>query len=166
MDFVISHDESSLQNVTGKLSKTYPSINRLSECKSRGKPRGSPPPQTGPASVFNEGINVEHVDPDRASLTWHDDEITGFDPDDPDDDGEGIDGVGFRPTAARIELRQQKKRQQLAEYRSRMNKEARAKRFEKRAGSIAMASSGGEEDPDSTRKVRFSEGSSNVMFTV
>jgi hypothetical protein len=49
------------------LSRSYPSINRLADSKSRRKRAGTPP--------LDEESGV--VDPERAALTWHDDEITG-----------------------------------------------------------------------------------------
>lgn len=65
-------------------------------------------------------------------LYWSDAEITGHDPDDPMDDGYGINGIGFRPTAGQAHQRSQRRKQQLAEYRSRENKEARQRRIERR----------------------------------
>ncbi|KAE8136303.1 hypothetical protein BDV38DRAFT_284049 [Aspergillus pseudotamarii] len=66
------------------------------------------------------------------SLTWHDSEITGHDPSDPNDDGYGINGIGFKPTAAMAWNRSQKRQKQLAEWKSREAREAREKRREKR----------------------------------
>lgn len=65
-------------------------------------------------------------------LYWIDAEITGHDPDDPTDDGYGINGIGFRPTAGQAYQRSQRRKQQLAEYRSRETKEARQRRSERR----------------------------------
>lgn len=74
----------------------------------------------------------EIVDPLRASLTWQEDEITVYDPEDSDDDGEGMDGVGFQspPGAARATAR--KKMRQLAEYRRMVEREAREGRRRRR----------------------------------
>ncbi|KAE8380045.1 hypothetical protein BDV26DRAFT_290759 [Aspergillus bertholletiae] len=66
------------------------------------------------------------------SLTWHDTEITGHDPSDPNDDGYGINGIGFKPTAAMAWSRSQKRQKQVAEWKSREAREAREKRREKR----------------------------------
>ncbi|GMF71313.1 hypothetical protein AFCA_001000 [Aspergillus flavus] len=66
------------------------------------------------------------------SLTWHDSEITGHDPNDPNDDGYGINGIGFKPTAAMAWNRSQKRQKQLAEWKSREAREARERRREKR----------------------------------
>ncbi|KAF7171612.1 hypothetical protein CNMCM5623_003963 [Aspergillus felis] len=68
------------------------------------------------------------------SLTWNDSEITGHDPKDPNDDGYGINGIGFKPTAAIAWARAQKRRKQVAEWKSREAREAREKRRERRDG--------------------------------
>ncbi|KAJ5094445.1 hypothetical protein N7456_010306 [Penicillium angulare] len=65
-------------------------------------------------------------------FTWHDDEITGHDPSDPTDDGYGINGVGFKPTAAMAWARSQKRQKQVAEWKTREAREAREKRRERR----------------------------------
>ncbi|CEJ90291.1 hypothetical protein VHEMI06084 [[Torrubiella] hemipterigena] len=98
--------------------------------------------------------DMEVVDPVRASLTWHEDEITIYDPDDEDDDGTGINGVGFKPTPALAHVRAMKRQQQMAEYRKREESEARAKRNQRRRdGSSASR----HEDKLAARKVRFLE---------
>ncbi|KAJ5667038.1 hypothetical protein N7507_002902 [Penicillium longicatenatum] len=81
------------------------------------KQRLSPPP----AAVSKE-------DP----FTWHDYEITGHDPTDPTDDGYGINGVGFKPTAAIAWARSQKRQKQVAEWKTREAREAREKRRQRR----------------------------------
>ncbi|KAL6249521.1 hypothetical protein RBB50_003374 [Rhinocladiella similis] len=63
---------------------------------------------------------------------WHDSEITGHDPDDPDDDLYGINGVGFRPTPAIAWSRSRRRKQQLEEYKNREAREARQQRSERR----------------------------------
>ncbi|KAF2799487.1 hypothetical protein K505DRAFT_321096 [Melanomma pulvis-pyrius CBS 109.77] len=73
--------------------------------------------------------------PPRSSLTWQDSEITGhlIDPSrDPEDDGTGLNGIGFKPTPALAYARAQRRRQQLMDWRAREAKEARAKRSERR----------------------------------
>ncbi|GIZ38289.1 hypothetical protein CKM354_000170900 [Cercospora kikuchii] len=72
---------------------------------------------------------------DPASLTWQDSEITGHEITSPDDDGEGINGIGFRPTPAIAYARSQKRRQQVEGWKAREAKEARQKRLERRRGS-------------------------------
>ena len=144
------------------LARAYPSINRLSDSKSRAarKRMGTPPLIGSMETSLEVGIDEAErriVDPDRAALTWHDDEITGHNPDDPDDDGEGINGIGFRPTPAMAYARSEKRRLQMAEYRNREAREARQKRSERRRvgmkdeREMAKASQG-------ARRVRFLEG--------
>lgn len=81
------------------------------------------------------------------SLTWQDSEITGhlWDPSmDLDDDGEGINGIGFRPTAAIEWKRKEGRKRQVTEWRAREAKEDRRRRFEKRKmGGGSSSSSGG-----------------------
>ncbi|PKY05912.1 hypothetical protein P168DRAFT_289321 [Aspergillus campestris IBT 28561] len=89
--------------------------------------RRSPPP---PASSAAE-------DP----LTWHDSEITGHDPTDPTDDGYGINGIGFRPTAATAWMRSQKRQKQMTEWKNREAREARERRKDRRnAGGLDLHS--------------------------
>ena len=137
----------------GSLKGTYPSINRLAESKSRKKRTGTPPLMS---SFSSEDMEADpEIDNERASLTWHDDEITGHDPTDPDDDGEGINGIGFRPTPAEAYARTQKRRQQMAEYRNREAREARKMRSERRRGSEMSKAS--KEEQETARRVRFLE---------
>jgi hypothetical protein len=139
------------------LGRAYPSINRLADSKSRGKPKraGTPPPPLFGAADASLEMARENdvVNEERAALTWHDDEITGHDPTDPDDDGEGINGIGFRPTPAEAYARAQKRRQQMAEYKNREAREARAKRSERRRGTEP----GSKEEKEAERRVRFME---------
>ncbi|KAI0534722.1 hypothetical protein GGR58DRAFT_44085 [Xylaria digitata] len=126
---------------SGNLQKSYPSINRLADSKSRCRKRAGTPPlssrrkgsaqsQLGKQDEEEEEPVV--VDPVRAALTWREDEITVYDPEDKDDDGTGINGIGFKPTAAVAYQRAQKRRQQLAEYKKREESEARARRNQRR----------------------------------
>lgn len=50
------------------------------------------------------------------------------------DDGTGINGIGFRPTAGQAAARSLKRRRQLEEWRRREEREEREKRREKRRG--------------------------------
>lgn len=90
-------------------------------------------------------------------LYWIDDEITGHNPDDPTDDGYGINGIGFRPTAGQAYQRSQRRQQQLAEYRSRETREARQRRGERRRTALTESAepSIGEEKK---ARVHFEEG--------
>ncbi|SPJ71615.1 uncharacterized protein FTOL_01343 [Fusarium torulosum] len=144
----------------GNLQHAYPSINRLSESKSRIKKRtGSPPlrmkrPFRRPFDDSDEE-EVQIVDPVRAALTWHEDEITIYDPEDEDDDGVGINGIGFKPTAALAQTRAMKRRQQMAEYRKREESEARARRSQRRGCGSGVKFRSEEQSPP--RKVRFTD---------
>lgn len=154
---------------TGKpksgLARSYPSINRLSDSKSRAQRRrmGSPPLLGSTNGALDAEIDEAEkriVDPDRAALTWHENEITGHDPDDPDDDGEGINGVGFRPTPAMAYARSEKRKLQMTEYRNREAREARAKRSERRRTGVNSKKEREAESvaDESARRVRFLEG--------
>lgn len=92
--------------------------NPLAAAKPRSQRRSPPPPHSSPE------------DP----LTWHDSEITGHNPTDPSDDGYGINGLGFKPTASMAWNRSQKRQKQVADWRSREAREARERRREKREG--------------------------------
>lgn len=164
----------------GRLHKSYPSINRLSDSKSRSsrKRAGTPPLAASkanpPGAMEQTGVDgrgggggddadVEIVDPVRAALTWHTDEITVYDPEDEDDDGTGINGIGFKPTPAVAYSRTMRRKQQLAEYRKREERDARARRSHRRraspgpvaAAAAAPVGSGAAEEAE--RKVRFME---------
>jgi hypothetical protein len=152
------------------LARAYPSINRLSDSKSRAskpKKRSGTPPLFGSAE---EGLEMDEgekivVDEERAALTWHDDEITGHLGTDPDDDGEGINGIGFKPTPAMAYARTEKRRQQMQEYKNREAREARSKRSERRRASEVSKSS--REEQETARRVRFLEGEvNNIISTV
>ncbi|KAL4871007.1 hypothetical protein BDV12DRAFT_184113 [Aspergillus spectabilis] len=67
-------------------------------------------------------------------LTWDYAEITGHNPTDPEDDGYGINGIGFKPTAAIAWARSQKRQKQVAEWKHREAREARERRRERRDG--------------------------------
>ncbi|KHN97175.1 uncharacterized protein MAM_04772 [Metarhizium album ARSEF 1941] len=113
-------------------------------------------PRQGDVNVAGSPVADEDdvvVDPVRAALTWHEDEITIYDPNDKDDDGTGINGVGFKPTPAIAEARAIRRRHQMAEYRRREEKEARAKRSQLRGGEKPLPARLKNKSP--ARKVRF-----------
>jgi hypothetical protein len=70
--------------------------------------------------------------PEDNPMTWQLSEITGHDPNDPNDDGYGVNGIGHKPTPVQAWARSQRRRQQLAEYKSREAREARQRRSERR----------------------------------
>jgi hypothetical protein len=140
--------------------------------KSRNQKRAGTPPLTATSTpkttsssmtaskASEEALEEDQsgiVDPVRASLTWHEDEITVYDPNDSDDDGTGINGIGFKPTPAVAHARSVKRRQQLAEYRKREEREARSRRFLRRRGSPPGLSGLKEKGRAERRKVRFLE---------
>ncbi|KAI1197429.1 hypothetical protein F5X97DRAFT_179011 [Nemania serpens] len=126
---------------SSNLQKSALSIRRLTGSKSRRRRRVGTPPLSSKGKENAESLSMKGgegeeevviVDPVRAALTWREDEITVYDPEDKDDDGTGVNGVGFKPTAAVAYQRAQKRRQQLAEYRKREESEARARRSQRR----------------------------------
>jgi hypothetical protein len=107
--------------------------------------------------------NHHKAKPDVSGLTWQDSEITGHEIHRSlGDDGEGINGVGFRPTPAIAQARRQKRKHQLSEWRAREAREARQRRFEKRQqgggkGCSVDLNVGGDGDEGQRRVVRFEE---------
>ncbi|KAK1456258.1 hypothetical protein CMEL01_16526 [Colletotrichum melonis] len=165
--------------------RSHPSFNKLQDPKARGRRRAGTPPlkgrkgtnKTNPAIIASAAAGLQQqqedqemktiVDPVRAALTWKEEEITIYDPEDKDDDGTGINGVGFMPTAAMAYARTQKRRLQLAEYKKREESEARARRSQRRRGSGAglpsKPSAGG--SGGGVRKVRFTESEASTVVT-
>ena len=96
------------------------------------------------------------------TLWWHDEEITGHNPNDPTDDGYGINGVGFLPTPAIANARAERRKKQVAEWKNREAREARQKRGDRRrrrdleSGPSGSGTNHGNRANDS-RKVRFLE---------
>ncbi|EGR49186.1 uncharacterized protein TRIREDRAFT_121660 [Trichoderma reesei QM6a] len=142
------------------------SVDGTPEPQPRKKRAGTPPlrfkkgnPQDGQSDADDE---AEVADPLRASLTWHEDEITIYDPDDKDDDGTGINGVGFKPTPALAHARIMKRRQQMAEYRKREENEARNRRMQRRRGELTLSARRDRKSPPS-RRVRFMDGESRNL---
>jgi hypothetical protein len=93
------------------------------------------------------------------NMTWQDDEITGHDVDHTaDDDGEGINGIGFIPTPAMVTKRSEWRRRQILEWRARESKEARQRRYDKRKSSHRDSVISLEEGGSFKRRmVRFAE---------
>lgn len=145
----------------------------LESLKSKGRRRAGTPPLAASASKLRNpdqpsDAAAEVIDPIRAALTWHEDEITVYDPDDEDDDGVGINGIGFKPTPAIAYARTMKRKQQLAEYKKREEREARARRSSRRRGSPDRAPKMQRRESASTenaRKVHFTDGESAAMIT-
>lgn len=74
---------------------------------------------------------------------------------DPDDDGTGLNGIGFRPTPAMAWQRMQKRKNQVQEWRAREAKEARQKRSERRNKATAMMGNVDSDIANTRRTVRF-----------
>ncbi|TLS27685.1 hypothetical protein PpBr36_04314 [Pyricularia pennisetigena] len=145
----------------------------------KGRDQRAGPPsvaaKTSGDGTATEDSDMDVVDPVRAALTWHEDEITVYDPNDEDDDGVGINGIGFRPTPAIAHARSMKRRQQLAEYKKREEREARARRNLRRRTSPKSSSEAAKvSDCDAkrshsseppARRVRFTEFEPTVVIT-
>jgi len=99
-------------------------------------------------SIDNAGPNDDDIypTPDQSHLTWQDSEITGHEIDTttPDDDGEGINGLGFKPTAAMARARSLKRRQQVSAWRTREAREARDARVRRLGRRRGLGESEGE----------------------
>ncbi|KAK1590179.1 uncharacterized protein LY79DRAFT_555300 [Colletotrichum navitas] len=153
------------------LQRPHSLMDRLHDSKSKGRRRAGTPPlkdrKGKVAQAQDEDREMKIVDPVRAALTWKEEEITIYDPEDEDDDGTGINGVGFMPTAAMAYARTQKRRLQLAEYKKREESEARARRNQRRRGSAAGLGSGNSSSGrgGGVRKVRFTEAEPNPVVT-
>lgn len=96
--------------------------------------------RTGQSHRRNKSPSPPHF----STLTWQDSEITGHLADpakDPDDDGTGLNGIGFRPTPAMAYARAQRRRQQVLDWKAREAREARAKRSERRRRGVGGTSS-------------------------
>lgn len=148
----------------GRLQKSYPSINRLQDSKSRSRKRaGTPPVSKKKAPDPKLEDEPEIIDPIRAALTWQDDEITVYDPEDKDDDRRGMDGIGFRPSPAIAYQRDQMRRKQLAEYKRREEIDARAKRNQRRREQLGAGAE--MERNHSVVRVRFSDAEPATVVT-
>ncbi|KAK2014380.1 hypothetical protein LZ32DRAFT_603413 [Colletotrichum eremochloae] len=156
------------------LQRPHSLVDQLQDSKSKGRRRaGTPPPRSRKGKVSqtqDEDREMKIVDPVRAALTWKEEEITIYDPEDEDDDGTGINGVGFMPTAAMAYARTQKRRLQLAEYKKREESEARARRNQRRRGSAAglgskLDSKSSGNSSGGVRKVRFTEAEPTPVVT-
>lgn len=147
-----------------------PSNRPVESVKSRVRKRAGTPPLTSTNNIKSTNAGqaaetaTEIIDPIRAALTWHEDEITVYDPEDEDDDGVGINGIGFKPTPAIAYARTVKRRQQLAEYKKREEREARARRNLRRRGSPQRAMPTLESKDTAARKVRFTETEPSMMI--
>jgi len=178
----VTPDESPVRNrgnpIVFRGSDSHPTNSHLTFPQAARKRRSSPstPPRNArtpspdvvnqqdfsppPSSPFSPEAPLF---PEFTSLHWEDSEITGHNPSDPEDDGEGINGLGFKPTAAIARLRSERRRKQLAEYKSREDREARearARRIEQRRREKVGELTAAAEQKDAAekeRRVRFLE---------
>jgi hypothetical protein len=118
---------------------------------------GFAPSSTSPRTT----ISSEHVnswDFDFSSMTWQDSEITGHLMLDSDDDGTGMNGIGFRPTPSIARQRAAQRRRQVHDWKMRQETEERERRAERRriqaGGGFGLVSSG-LSDPGVKKAVRF-----------
>lgn len=146
------------KQVATPMAKHNSPIVRITPKRMRSPP---PPPLASPSppNKLTNGLgtspNSSQNSADFADTTWQDSEITGHEIHAAlGDDGEGINGIGFRPTPAIAQARSQKRKHQLSEWRAREAKEARQRRYEKRQGCSVDAAGG---DEAQRRVVRFEE---------
>lgn len=85
-----------------------------------------------PESQSEHNTSTPESDPEFSALWWQDSEISGHDPEDPEEDNRGVNGIGYQKTRAEQSRISAKKQKQLAEWRSREAKEARALRSGRR----------------------------------
>ncbi|KAK2878136.1 hypothetical protein FQN49_001111 [Arthroderma sp. PD_2] len=99
-----------------------PSINKTCLDIAETSNMGSPSPH-------QEAVTT---DLEEESLTWDDSEITGHYATDPNDDGYGLNGIGFKPSAEVAWARSQQRKDQVAEWERREASEAREARSRRR----------------------------------
>ncbi|KAK4871257.1 hypothetical protein LT330_000494 [Penicillium expansum] len=124
-----------------KKSATFSRKNLNPSSPSKRKQRLSPPLADTPSEE----------DP----LVWHDSEITGHNPSDPTDDGYGINGIGFKPTASIAWERSQKRQKQVAEWKNREAREARERRRERRRDGVELDNLHGMNEGAIQKRVKF-----------
>lgn len=128
---------------------------------SPSKRKSTPPPRKHLNPVSPSKGRKQRLSPPLADasledpFTWHDHEITGHNPTDPADDGYGINGVGFKPTAAIAWARSQKRQKQVAEWKSREAREAREKRRARRNEDLGLDKIHGIHEGAIQKRVKF-----------
>ena len=94
-------------------------------------------------------------------MTWTEEEITGhlWNPGlDVDDDGEGINGIGFRPTTAIEWKRRQGRKRQISDWKAREANEDRRRRIERRKKGAVESAPGGSQASDGIRDAVCTDG--------
>ncbi|KAI1438067.1 hypothetical protein GGR50DRAFT_523960 [Xylaria sp. CBS 124048] len=171
LEYDISRPGMPATNGSTKGANIYTTLSfSLDEPRPRTRPRAATPPLCSKRkgktkSIKEQEENPEIIDPVRAALTWQEDEITVYDPEDKDDDGTGINGIGFKPTAAVAYRRAQKRRQQLIEYKKREESEARAKRNQRRREQLGENDESEMARQHSIARVHFSDTPSTTIMT-
>ena len=130
---------------------------RPEEVKAQTRPRKSQlsSPQKTSKTSRRQPLNTPL--PSVCDSWWSEVDITGheLDLDDPGDDGEGINGIGFVPTPALAALRAEKRRKQIIDWRARENKEARIQRGRKRNEDEDLIAHTAIQAEKTRKKVRF-----------
>ncbi|CAG7988613.1 unnamed protein product [Penicillium olsonii] len=124
-----------------KKSATVPRKQLNPSSPSKRKQRLSPPPTEKPS--------------EEDSLVWRDSEITGHNPSDPTDDGYGINGIGFKPTASIAWERSQRRQKQVTEWKNREAREARERRRERRRDGLEFDKLHGIHEGAVQKRVKF-----------
>lgn len=122
-----------------------------------GRPDAAPAEHRANSQADKKNGSSPTLSPTPADLTWQEDEITGhlISPEDPDDDGTGINGIGFRPTPAIAYARSMRRKQQVLDWRAREAREARQKRWEGRRAAASRADERGDVKLSKGRSVKF-----------
>jgi hypothetical protein len=89
-------------------------------------------------------------------LFWHESEITGYTMTDSDDDGTGLNGIGFRPTPTIANLRERQRRDRIKEWKALEARKEREKRNLRRRG-ILDTKDTTKEKHAASRTVRFAD---------
>ena len=96
-------------------------------------PESSAPDQNmPPLAALRRGGSPPALYTVPRSVSWSESATTERELQDLSDDGYGLNGIGFRPTPAMAYARIQRRKQQVAEWKSREAKEARQKRVDQR----------------------------------
>lgn len=144
------------------------SPSKRQRCRS---PSMSPPPQAVPRCRSPSARRLLHRSPppseissspseaELAQFWWQPSEIVGHDPDDPEEDNRGVNGIGYQKTKAEQWRISEKKKRQISEWRLREAKEARSLRAGGRRvmmGRVSKPGSRAGSPSDSTARGRSS----------
>ncbi|KAJ9654083.1 hypothetical protein H2198_006822 [Neophaeococcomyces mojaviensis] len=89
----------------------------------------SPNPESATSPRATDAdMDTSEPDPNLSEFWWQPSEIIGHSPSDPEEDNRGINGIGYQKTKAEARNISEKKKKQIAEWRAREAKEARALR--------------------------------------